>query len=172
MVIIQVLGLVLVVWSIIMFVRMNQQTHSYVFNFADGAFEFDIEFPGVYSIAVLGAGFVGKLELVDVQLEVNNSDLIKTARYIISPRFRNGTHMGTGCWYFTAESQGHYKLSLSNLKAVEAKESMLISRRIFQDPINGSNLNIMVYKSIKPLYQFLSFVGFPLGLYMVGVGFV
>lgn len=171
MVIIQVLGLILVVWSIVIFVKMNPTTPSYIFNFSDGVYEFDVESPGVYSIAVLDARFVSKLEQVDVRVEVNNSDLLTVNRYIVSPRFRRGGEITTGCWYFTAESQGCYRLSFSNLKAVEAKESMLMSR-IFQEPIDSSKLKIIVHKGVKPVYLFLSIAGFTLGLHMMMVGFI
>lgn len=171
MVIIQVLGLILVVWSVTVFVRMNPITPSYIFSFSDGVCEFDVESPGVYSIAVLDARSVSKLEQVDIRVEVNNSDLLKVNRYIISPRFRRGGEITTGCWYFTVESQGHCRLSFSNLRAVEAKESMLTSR-IFQEPIDSSKLKIIIHKSVKPLYLFLSFVGFSLGLYMIMAGYI
>jgi hypothetical protein len=166
------IGFICFVWSVITVMKFMGATPRFVFNFEEGVFDLDIESPGVYSIAVLGAGFVGNVRQVKTGLQTNNGDSVEVKPYGISPRIRIDGHMATECWYFTAESQGFYKLFLSNLAAVEAKESMSISRRAFQDPIDSRRLKIVVHSSVGPLYQFLSIVGLVVGFQMMLSGFI
>ncbi len=159
---IQIIGFALIAWSFVMLVKMCRTTPSVVFDFEDGTYEFDIESPGFYSIAVLGAGFVGKFEQVRVQVEDENGST-EVEPYIIALRVSKGAQMATGCWYFKAETPGHYRLSISNLGAVEAKSSMLPSKRIFQSPLDRRELNILIHKSIAPLHQVFIIIGFVIG---------
>lgn len=166
------IGFICFVWSAVTVAKFMHATPRFVFDFEEGVFDLDIESSGVYSIAVLGAGFVGNVGQVNTRLQANNGDFVKIAQYIIGPRTWIEGHLTTGCWYFTAESQGHYTLSLSNLAAVEAKESMLISGRAFQDPIDSRRLKIVVHHSVGPLYQFLSLVGLVVGFQMMLASFI
>lgn len=171
-ILIGLIGVISVGWSLVTLVDLMRADPRFVFGFEDGVLEFEIESPGVYSIAVLGAGYVGNLSQVSTSLQTNSHDPLDVRRYIVNPRMRIDGQMATGCWHFIAEGLGNYTLSFSNLAAIKAKESMTPVRGVFRKPIDSNRLRIIIHRSVRPLYQFLAILGLVVGLQMIFASFM
>ena len=166
------IGVISVGWSLVTLAHLMRADPRFVFEFEDGVLEFEIESPGVYSIAVLGTGYVGNLSQVSTRLQTNSRAPLDVRRYIVNPTMRIEGQMATGCWYFIAEGHGNHTLSLSNLGAIKARESMSPVRRVFRKPIDSNRLRIIIHRTVRPLYQFLAILGLVIGLQMFFASFI
>lgn len=169
-ILLETLGTTMVASSLwIVFYNWGKKTVA-IFEFVDAEREFDIKKPGFYSVSIAGAGFLRDVEKVNIRL-THDGHLLAVNRYALAPRFRKEGTMGVECWGFSARSLGRYIVTLSNLEKIEAKSSMLRSKRLFESPIDHGNLRILVHESRRPIYKLISIVSlvFGIGLILIGI---
>ncbi len=168
--IVELIGFVLIALSLKILLQLRSMNKIAVFNFEDASHEFKIEKPGYYSISILGAGFVREVERVVIKLTLDNSNSPEVGVNKIVPRFIKEKQMGIEYWGFSTDSIGWYFITLSNLEHVEAKSSMLRSKRLFESPIDHSNLRIFIHQSIPPLHKLISIVSLIFGTGLIVFG--
>jgi hypothetical protein len=168
--IVEFIGFVLIVYSLKTLLKIRSINPIAVFNFEDASHEFKIQKPGYYSISILGAGFVREVERVIIKLTLDNSNSLEVDVNKIAPRFTKDKRIGIEYWGFSADSIGRYIITLSNLQHVEAKSSMLRSKRLFESPIDHSKLRIFIHQSIPPLHKLISIVSLIFGTGLIVFG--
>jgi len=141
-----------------------------VFNLEDNSHEFEIQRPGYYSISILGAGFVRELQSVASKLILNDLDDLEVGVHLLAPRFRKDGRMGIEYWGFSTSGIGRCTITLSNMKYIEAYDSMLMPERMFESPVDHSRLKVIIHPSAQPLYKYISVVSLVLGVWLVVIG--
>jgi len=168
----QLLGLALIVYSIKIFWQFQGIEPVGIFNFEDATNEFEIQLPGYYAISILGAGSIHETEKIVLQLLINTNQILEVNTNAIATRFRNDGKIGTEYWGFTTADTGPCVLTITNTARAEAKESMLISKRMFEDPIDHKKLKLLIYPTIRPLYKISRIISLVLGVNLIVIGIV
>lgn len=168
--IVEIIGFALLAFSLKVLLQIRSINPIAVFNFEDASHEFEVEKPGYYSISILGAGFVREVKRVMIKLALNNGDAIEVDANKIAPRFTKDKRIGIEYWGFSTNNAGRYNITLTNLEHLEAKSSMLRSKRLFESPIEHSKLRIFLHQSIRPLNKLISIVSLILGVGLIVSG--
>jgi hypothetical protein len=167
----EIIGLLLVVPSFKILWQFTKKKPIADFEFENGSKEFELEIPGNYSISIIGAGFVRQIQKADVRLIINKSQPLKIAVNKIRPRFKQDGRTGIEYWSFSTSNYGHCILTLTNLEGIEAKSSLLGSKRIFEHPIDHNKLRLLVHQSVKPWVKLISIISIVLGAILIFFGF-
>lgn len=166
----ELIGFVLIAYSIKILLKSGSINPITAFKFENASHEFEVEKPGYYSISILGAGFVREVQRAIIKLTLNNGDTLEVEVNKIAPRFSKENRIGIEYWGFSTSNIGRYFITFSNMEHVEAKSSMLRSKRLFESPIDHSKLKIIIHQSIQPFHKLISIVSLILGVGLVLFG--
>ena len=90
--------------------------------------------------------------------------MIPLHKTLLNYRFkRNGT-IGLEYWHFNIEKDGIYNLNFFNINDLIIKDSMLISKRIFQKNRRAEDLKILLKESISIKSRLLAIVCLVIGI--------
>jgi hypothetical protein len=128
---------------------------------------FEIKSSGYYSISILGAGHIREVQRVSIKLTLNTSQVLAWNVNEIPFRFTQDGKMGVEYWGFRTDTTGNCELIISNPEGIEAKESMLLSKRLFQSPIDHSKLKILIYQSARPIHKLFSILAIIAGIGLI-----
>lgn len=145
---------------IIMLTKIMNKKLITVFSLDNCPKQFEILSKGYYSIAILGAGFIREKEKVDIKLVLNENQIIDVNANKFAFRFIKDKKTAIEYWNFVTSDAGSCELAFINVENIEAKKSMLKSKRLFQSPIDHGKLKGLVYKTINPIYRLISIVIF------------
>ena len=139
------------------------------FQFDENQHTFTIIKSGIYSINIIGAGWSENQGsfFPAVRLEETNKSLELTIPFM-SYRSMTGGNKMTEYAQFTAEISGSYTLQCKNTADLSAKESMLMSKRIFQSDIHPSYLGICIKQTLTTRQQFFAIIFTILGVQATG----
>lgn len=168
--VIELIGFALIAYSIKMLLKSRSINPVATFKFEDASHEFQLEKPGYYSISILGAGFVREVQRAIIKLTLKNDHTLQVGVNKIAPRFSKETRIGIEYWGFLTDDTGRCLITFSNMEHVEAKSSMLRSKRLFESPIDHSKLQIIIHQSTQPFYKLTSIVSLILGTGLVLLG--
>jgi len=160
----------LVAYAIKLFLQFKSIEPVAIFDFEDATNEFAIHSTGYYSISVLGAGSIYETGKIAMRLVVNEDEILDVRASPIATRFRRDGEIGVECWGFSTDSVGPCVLTIANSESVEAKDSMLISKGMFQSPINHRKLKLLIYENIRPLFKVLAVVSLVVGVNLIVIG--
>jgi len=133
------------------------------FDLANVKQRLSIKKSGLYSISLLGAGYVEENNFIIIIRSASGKTIEhKTLSPRLRSRFKN--RICLDLYYFFIKEIGDYHLEFSNINSLKAKQSMLSSKRIFQESIIPSHLTILIKEAIKPSSYVIALVGFLLGV--------
>ncbi len=163
-IIIGITGVVILVYSIWILIKSRNNKLVSQFTLNSKINEIQLHSTGLYSICILGAGFVNDKGKFDVELKSDNGNLIELNKPIFKYRFRKKGILGLEYYQFKINKSGKYFLNFMNQNDLVAKHSMLISKRIFQGRINPNNLKVLVKETISTRDRLISIAGFIIGM--------
>lgn len=126
---------------------------------------------GTYSIAFIGGGYMK----VRNDFTLNLSSLRGNKRVnaeINNIKFRlkyKGT-LGVEFYTFSIDEIGEYILRVGNFDSLIMKSSMLSSVQLFQKPINISEIEIVLKKSLSIKEKIAMIICFVAGLFFISIG--
>jgi len=127
--------------------------------------ENEIEFKksGLYSICIVGGGYVNNLGNFEARITSNETEL-DTFEKQLKFKFYHKGRLATEFYQFEVENPGIHKIIFINIEDLEVKESMLASKRLFQKKLSIEKIGIIV-KETSPNSKFI------IGLLMTIFGF-
>jgi hypothetical protein len=159
-----IVGILLLIYSIRILIKSskNKQVAEFALDSENKIIE--LNSTGLYSICFLGAGYVDNQGKFRAELKSENGNLIKLNKTFPNYRFRQSGKLGLEYWNFEINKEGKYTLTFKNLTDFIAKESMLISKRMFQKNINPESLKILLKETIPTKNRIFSIIGLVIGV--------
>jgi len=125
--------------------------------------EINFEKTGLYSVCVLGGGYANNLGNFEAKI-TNNGNEIETVEKQMKFKFHHKGKLATEFYQFEIENPGIHKLIFKSIEDLEVKESMLVSKRLFQTKLPIEKIGILV-KETSSSSKFI------IGLLMTVFGF-
>lgn len=148
---IEIIGFFLLAFSLKELLKMRTIDPISILQFEDSTHEIEFKNTGYYSISVLGAGSVNEIKSASIKVASRDNKVLDLTANKIAPRFTKENQIGIECWGFSVTNVGKYDITLTNLKHIEAKKSILGSKRLFELPIEHVKLRILIHQSIQPV---------------------
>ena len=105
--------------------------------------EINFEKVGSYSICVVGGGYANNLGNFEAKI-TNNGTELDTIEKQLKFKFHHKGRLATEFYQFEVESPGIHKIIFKNIEDLEVKESMLVSKRLFQKKLPIEKISIIV----------------------------
>ncbi len=105
--------------------------------------EINFEKTGLYSICIVGGGYANNLGNFEAKITNNGAELDTTEKQL-KFKFRHKGRLATEFYQFEIENPGVHKIVLKNSEDLEVKESMLVSKRLFQKRLPVEKIGIIV----------------------------
>ena len=125
--------------------------------------EINFEKIGSYSICVVGGGYANNLGNFEAKITNNGSEL-DTIEKQLKFKFHHKGRLVTEFYQFEVENPGMHKIIFKSIEDLEVKESMLVSKRLFQKKLPIEKIGIIV-KETSSSSKFI------IGLFMTISGF-
>ena len=125
--------------------------------------EINFEKSGLYSICVVGGGYANNQGSFEAII-TNNETELDTIEKDLKFKFRHKGKLATEFYQFEIENPGIHKIVFKNVEDLEVKESMLVSKRLFQKKSPIEKIGFIVKESS-------SSTKFIIGLLMTVFGF-
>ncbi len=90
----------------------------------------------------------------------------KTIKY----KFHHKGRLATEFYHFEVENTGKYNIKFRNVQDLEMKESMLVSKRLFQNRLNSNEISIIVKETQNSLKKLAAIIFVVLGLNIAALG--
>jgi len=162
-----IIGVVIAAYSVIILLKTKREKPIGVFKFEDGSNFFLVESPGYYSISILGASNIyERTKKILIELVQNGDHPIKVKKNLLSIKFKKDGKVGAEIWGFTVSDPGGCVLSLGNLQDLGIESSILLTKELFQDPIEPAMLKILIYRSVRPVVKLIAIISLVLGIYL------
>jgi hypothetical protein len=105
--------------------------------------EINFEKTGLYSICVVGGGYINNLGSFEAKI-TNNGNEIETFEKQMKFKFYHKGKLATEFYHFEIENLGIHKFIFKSSEDLEVKESMLVSKRLFQNKLPIEKIEILV----------------------------
>ena len=158
------IGILLLFYSVRVFVRWSRAKVIAEFMLVSEGKNVFLNSKKRYSLCFLGAGFVSDKGKIIVELKSTEGKLIPLHKTLPNYRFRRNGTIGLEYWYFNIEKDGIYNLNFVNINDLIIKDSMLISKRIFQKNRRAEDLKILLKESISIRSRLLAIICLVIGI--------
>lgn len=98
---------------------------------------------GTYSICIVGGGYANNLGNFETQITHNETKL-NTIEKLLKFKFHYKGRLATEFYSFEIENLGIHKIFIKNIEDLEVKESMLVSKRLFQKKLPIEKIGLIV----------------------------
>ncbi|MCK6608640.1 MAG: hypothetical protein L6Q46_10135 [Flavobacterium sp.] len=98
---------------------------------------------GTYSISVVGGSYANNLGNFETQITHNETKL-NTIEKNLKFKFHYKGRLATEFYSFEIENLGIHKIFIKNIEDLEVKESMLVSKRLFQKKLPIEKIGLIV----------------------------
>lgn len=132
-------------------------------NFSENPSEINIEKTGSYAVCIVGGGYANNNGDFDLYIS-NDGNQLDVFEKQMKFKFRYKGKLATEFYQFEIENVGKYKFEFKNIADLEVKESMLVSKRMFQNKLPINNIEIVI-KETSSTSKFI------IGLLMTVFGF-
>jgi hypothetical protein len=105
--------------------------------------EINFEKIGLYSVCVVGGGYANNLGNFEAKI-TNNENEIEMVEKRMKFKFHHKGKLATEFYQFAIENPGIYKLIFKGSEDLEVKESMLVSKRLFQKKLPMDQIGILI----------------------------
>lgn len=105
--------------------------------------EINFQKNGTYSICVVGGGYANNLGNFETQITHNETKL-NTIEKLLKFKFHYKGRLATEFYSFKIENIGIHKIFIKNIEDLEVKESMLVSKRLFQKKLPIEKIGLIV----------------------------
>lgn len=105
--------------------------------------EINFEKVGLYSICVVGGGYANNLGNFEAKIMSNGIEL-DTIEKQLKFKFHHKGRLATEFYQFEVENPGIHKIIFKSFEDLEVKESMLVSKRLFQKKLPIEKIGIIV----------------------------
>lgn len=99
-----------------------------------------------------------------------DNQVLKVNQDTLPYRFKHDGEMTTEYCSFVASRAGSCKFKIDNTQDIEAKESMLMSKRLFMPPISHTKMKLIIHKRVKPTYRLIAIVSLVFGSILLSYG--
>lgn len=133
--------------------------------------EFEIKKPGLYTLCIIGGGYVKNSGSFRALVKCKDTqEIIDIKENFIQPRFPKNWKMGVDYLQFKISNYGIYKVEIENAKDLIVKKSMLKAKQIFQSPLPVENIEISIKETIPIGKKLFGIVFLVLGVNMSAWG--
>lgn len=119
------------------------------FPLAEREKEFEIKNAGLFTLCIIGGGYVNNSGSFRVQIKgKDNQRTVYLKENFIKPKFRKNWKMGVEYLQFNISNYGLYKVEIGNPEDLIVKKSMLKIKRMFQSPLPIENIEILIKETV------------------------
>lgn len=133
--------------------------------------EFEIIKPGLFTLCVVGGGYVDNSgNFRTLVMRKDNQKIIELKENILKPRFRKNRKMGVEYLQFKISHVGLYKVEIENAEDLVVKKSMLKTKQVFQSPLSVEKIEISIKETIPISKKLFGIIFLVLGVNMSAWG--
>lgn len=133
--------------------------------------EFEIIRPGLFTLSIVGGGFVDNSGSFRVLVKrKDNQKVIDLKENFMKPRFSKNWKIGVEYLQFNISHPGLYKVEIENAEDLVVKKSMLKTKQVFQSPLPVENIEISIRETIPISKKLLGIIFLVLSVNMSAWG--
>ncbi|WP_100616056.1 hypothetical protein [Confluentibacter citreus] len=140
-------------------------------NFTENPSEINIKKKGLYAVCFIGGGHANNKDKFDLQI-TNNGNKIDVLEKQIKFKFRHNGKLSTEFYHFEIKNIGKYKFEFKNIADLEVKESMLLSKRMFQNTLPVNNVGIVIKETSSNSKFIIGLLMAVFGFNIAGMGII
>ena len=137
----------------------------------DNRNEINFKKTGLYSICVLGGGYANNLGNFEAKI-TNNGNEIETVEKQMKFKFHHSGKLATEFYQFEIENPGIHKFIFKSIEDLEVKESMLVSKRLFQKKLPIEQIGILVKETSSSSKYIISLLMTIFGFNIAGIAII
>ncbi|MFI0427927.1 hypothetical protein [Mariniflexile sp. HMF6888] len=138
-----ILGLVMFIFGIKTLIKKYRSKTIAELNLTENPSEINIKKAGTYAVCIVGGGYANNKGDFDLHITTNGNQL-DVLKKQIKFKFRHKGKLATEFYHFEIENIGKYKFEFKNIADLEVKESMLLSKKMFQNKLPVNNVGIVI----------------------------
>ncbi|PKQ46115.1 hypothetical protein CSW08_05060 [Confluentibacter flavum] len=140
-------------------------------NFTENPSEIYIKKTGTYAVCIIGGGYANNKGDFDLHI-TNNGNKLDVLEKQMKFKFRHKGKLATEFYHFEIKNMGKYKFEFKNIADLEAKESMLLSKRMFQNTLSVNNVGIVIKETSSNTKFIIGLLMAVFGFNIAGLGII
>lgn len=166
-----IMGLVMFVIGGKMLIKTYRNQIIGVLNLSNNCNEINFEKTGLYSVCIVGGGYANNLGNFDAKI-INNGDEIETVEKQMKFKFHHKGKLATEFYEFEIENPGIHKFVFRSIEDLEVKESMLFSKRSFQNKLPIEKIEILIKETSSGSKFIIGLLMTVFGFNIAGLGMI
>jgi hypothetical protein len=138
-----IIGLVMFFFGMKTLIKKYRSKAIAEIDFSEKPSEINIEKIGSYAVCIVGGGHANNKGDFDLYI-TNDGNQLDVFEKQMKFKFRHKGKLATEFYQFEIVNAGKYKFEFKNIADLEVKESMLLSKRLFQNNLPINNIEIVI----------------------------